>query len=82
MDKVIIGDDSLKNLTKLFSKFGWNKKLSELTEEEITSTVLIMQFSKRIKEDEQYTKQYLDKLLLKYVHEKEEETIRDEDLPF
>jgi|TARA_R100001015_G_C4628764_1_gene189076 ABC-type transporter MlaC component len=69
-------------LTKLFSKFGWNKKLSELTEEEITSTVLIMQFSKRIKEDEQYTKQYLDKLLLKYVHEKEEETIRDEDLPF
>jgi len=82
LDKVIIGDDSLKNLTKLFSKFGWNKKLSELTEEEITSTVLIMQFSKRIKEDEQYTKQYLDKLLLKYVHEKEEETIRDEDLPF
>ncbi len=82
MDKVIIGDDALKNLTKLFSKFGWNKKLSELTEEEITSTVLIMQFSKRIKEDEQYTKQYLDKLLLKYVHEKEEETIRDEDLPF
>jgi hypothetical protein len=82
LDKVIIGDDALKNLTKLFSKFGWNKKLSELTEEEITSTVLIMQFSKRIKEDEQYTKQYLDKLLLKYVHEKEEETIRDEDLPF
>ena len=82
MDKVIIGDDALKNLTKLFSKFGWNKKLSELTEEEIPSTVLIMQFSKSIKEDEQYTKQYLDKLLLKYVHEKEEETIRDEDLPF
>ena len=82
MDKVIIGDDALKNLTKLFSKFGWNKKLSELTEEEIPSTVLIMQLSKRIKEDEQYTKQYLDKLLLKYVHEKEEETIRDEDLPF
>ena len=82
MDKPTIGDDSLKNLTKLFTRFGWDKRLSELSEEQILATILIMQFSKRIKEDEQYTKQYLDKLLLKYVHEKEEETIRDEDLPF
>ena len=82
MDNPNIGDNSLKNLTKLFSRFGWDKKLGDLTEEEIKATVTIMQFSKKVEEDEQYNKKELDRLLLKYVHEKEEETIRDEDLPF
>ena len=33
-----------------------------------------MQFSKKVDEDEQYTKQELDKLLLKYVHAQDEES--------
>ena len=49
--------NSLKNLTKLFTRFSWDKKLSDLTEEEIKATVVIMQFSKRVEEDEQYNKQ-------------------------
>ncbi len=52
MDKPTIGDDSLKNLTKLFTRFGWDKRLSELSEEQILTTILIMQFSKRLEEDE------------------------------
>ena len=83
MDKPTVGDDSLKNLTKLFTRFGWNKKLSELTEEEIVATILIMQFSKRIDSDEQYTKDRLDKLLLEYVYEKQDESeINENDIPF
>ena len=35
MDNPNIGDDSLTNLTKLFTRFSWDKKLSDLTEEEI-----------------------------------------------
>ena len=30
MDNPNIGDDSLKNLTKLFTRFSWDKKLSDL----------------------------------------------------
>ena len=82
MDKPTIGDDSLKNLTKLFTRFGWDKKLSELTEDEIVATILIMQFSKRIDSDEQYTKDRLDKLLLEYVYEKQDDTIDEDEIPF
>ena len=74
MDNPNIGDDSLKNLTKLFTRFSWDKKLSDLTEEEIKATVIIMQFSKKVEEDEQYNKQELDRLLLKYVHGQDEES--------
>lgn len=82
MDKPTIGDDSLKNLTKLFTRIGWDKKLSELTEDEIVATILIMQFSKRIDSDEQYTKDRLDKLLLEYVYEKQDDTIDEDEIPF
>ena len=82
MDKPTIGDDSLKNLTKLFTQIGWNKKLSELSEDEILVTILIMQFSKRIDSDEQYTKDRLDKLLLEYVYEKQDNTIDEDEIPF
>ena len=70
MDNPNVGDHSLKNLTKLFTRFSWDKKLNDLTEEEIKATVVIMQFSKKVEEDEQYNKQELDRLLLKYVHGK------------
>ena len=53
MDNPNIGDNSLKNLTRLFARFGWDKKLGDLTEEEIKATVTIMQFSKKVEEDEQ-----------------------------
>ena len=82
MDKPTIGDDSLKNLTHLFTRFGWDKKLSELTEDEIVATILIMQFSKRIDQDEQYTKDRLDKLLLEYVYEKPDDTNDEDEIPF
>ena len=83
MDKPTIGDDSLKNLTKLFKRIGWDKKLSELSEDEILVTILIMQFSKRIDSDEQYTKDRLDKLLLEYVYEKQDESeINEDEIPF
>jgi len=82
MDKPTIGDDSLKNLTQLFTRIGWDKKLSELTEDEIVATILIMQFSKRIDQDEQYTKDRLDKLLLEYVYEKQDDTIDEDEIPF
>ena len=82
MDKPAIGDDSLKNLTHLFTRFGWDKKLSELTEDEIVATILIMQFSKRIDSDEQYTKTKLDELLFEYVYEKQDDTIDEDEIPF
>ena len=41
-----------------------------------------MQFSKKVEEDEQYNKQELDRLLLKYVHGKEETKPTDDELPF
>ena len=74
MDYPVIGHSALDNLTKLFNRIGWNKKINEFTEEEIKATILIMQFSKKVDEDEQYTKQELDKLLLKYVHAQDEES--------
>ena len=82
MDNPNVGDHSLKNLTKLFTRFSWDKKLSDLTEEEIKATVVIMQFSKKVEEDEQYNKQELDRLLLKYVHGKKETKPTDDELPF
>ena len=82
MDNPNIGDNSLKNLTKLFARFGWDKKLGDLTEEEIKATVTIMQFSKKVEQDEQYNKQELDRLLLKYVHGQEESEQRVDELPF
>ena len=82
MDNPNIGDNSLKNLTKLFARFGWDKKLGDLTEEEIKATVTIMQFSKKVEEDEQYNKKELDRLLLKYVHKQEESEQRVDELPF
>tara|TARA_R100001224_G_C3992227_1_gene139677 strand:- start:367 stop:615 length:249 start_codon:yes stop_codon:yes gene_type:complete len=82
MDNPSIGDNSLKNLTKLFARFGWDKKLGDLTEEEIKATVTIMQFSKKVEQDEQYNKQELDRLLLKYVHGQEESEQRVDELLF
>ena len=55
MDCPVIGHSALDNLTKLFNRIGWNKKINEFTEEEIKATILIMQFSKKVDEDEQYT---------------------------
>ena len=83
MDKPTIGHNSLKNLTKLFTRFGWNKKLSELTEDEIVVAILVMQFSMRVDLDEQYTKPKLDKLLLEYVsnYDKQSESIDEIDIP-
>ena len=83
MDKPTIGDDSLKNLTKLFTRFGWDKRLSELNEEQILATILIMQFSKRLEEDEQYTEDKLNKLLLEYVsnYDKQSESVDEIDIP-
>ncbi len=82
MDNPRIGDDALTNLTKLYNRIGWDKKISEITEEEIKATILIMQFSKKVEQDEQYTKEQLDKLLLKYVHGKTEEELADDKPPF
>lgn len=84
MDKPTIGDDSLKNLTKLFTRFGWDKRLSEFSEEQILATILIMQFSKRLEEDEQYTEDKLNKLLLEYVsnYHKQSKSINEDDIPF
>jgi hypothetical protein len=81
MDYPSIGDDSLRNLTKLFARFSWDKKLCDLTEEEIKATVTIIQFSKKVEEDEQFNKQELDGLLLKYVHGEIEKSKQDE-IPF
>lgn len=81
MDYPSIGDDSLRNLTKLFARFSWEKKLCDLTEEEIKATVTIIQFSKRVEQDEQFNKQELDGLLLKYVHGEIEKSKQDE-IPF
>lgn len=81
MDYPSIGDDSLRNLTKLFARFSWDKKLCDLTEEEIKATVTIIQFSKRVEQDEQFNKQELDGLLLKYVHGEIENSKQDE-IPF
>ena len=72
MDKPSIGDDSLSNITKLFSRFGWDKKLNEISQEQIIATIVVMQFSKRVEEDEQFTKQQLNELLLEYVKEYDE----------
>tara|TARA_R100001129_G_scaffold26605_1_gene17772 strand:- start:1434 stop:1634 length:201 start_codon:yes stop_codon:yes gene_type:complete len=66
----------------LYNRIGWDKKISEITEEEIKATILIMQFSKKVEQDEQYTKEQLDKLLLKYVHGKTEEELADDKPPF
>ena len=76
MDKPNVGDNSLKNLTKLFTRFSWDKKLSDLTEEEIKATVVIMQFSKRVEEDEQFTREQLNKLLLEYVKDYDEQSVK------
>ena len=83
MDKPKIGDDSLKNLTKLFTRFGWDKRLSELSEEQILATILIMQISKRLEEDEQYTRQRLNQLLLEYVsnYHKESKPVDEDPIP-
>jgi hypothetical protein len=81
MDYPSIGDDSLRNLTKLFARFSWDKRLCDLTEEEIKATVTIIQFSKKVEEDEQFNKQELDGLLLKYVHGEIEKSKQDE-IPF
>jgi len=81
MDYPSIGDDSLRNLTKLFARFSWDKRLCDLTEEEIKATVTIIQFSKRVEQDEQFNKQELDGLLLKYVHGEIEKSKQDE-IPF
>ena len=72
MDKPSIGDNSLSNITKLFSRFGWDKKLNEISKEQIIATIVVMQFSKRVEEDEQFTKQQLNELLLEYVKEYDE----------
>ena len=81
MDYPSIGDNSLRNLTKLFARFSWDKRLCDLTEEEIKATVTIIQFSKRVEQDEQFNKQELDGLLLKYVHGEIEKPKQDE-IPF
>tara|TARA_B100000029_G_scaffold293016_1_gene286547 strand:- start:260 stop:514 length:255 start_codon:yes stop_codon:yes gene_type:complete len=82
--KLTIGDDALKNLTKLFEKIGWEKRLCDLTQDEIVVTILIMQFSKGMENDKQFTKEYYDRLLLEYAHEQKYEREQEEqfDSPF
>ena len=75
MDKPSIGHNSLENLTKLFSRFGWHKKLNEITKGEILATIVVMQFSKRVEEDEQFTREQLNKLLIEYVKDYDEQSV-------
>ena len=84
MDKPRIGDDALTNLGKLFNIFGWNKKLNEITEDEILAAILIIQFSMKVDQDDKQDRQKLNGLLLKYVgdYEEREDTITEDDIPF
>ena len=75
MDKPSIGHNSLENLTKLFSRFVWHKKFNEITKEEILATIVVMQFSKRVEEDEQFTREQLNKLLIEYVKDYDEQSV-------
>ena len=78
----MIGDNSLKNLTRLFARFGWDKKLGDLTEEEIKATVVIMQFSKKVEEDEQYNKKNSIDYFLNMSTAKKNQKPTVDELPF
>ena len=60
-------NNSLKYIGDLFSKFGWNTKLSDLTKEEILMFIMVIQTFKPLKEEIDET--YLACIWLKYTLE-------------
>jgi hypothetical protein len=83
MDKPRIGDDALTNLSKLFNIIGWDKKLNEITKDEILAVILIIQFSEKVEQNDKHKRQKLNELLLQYVkdYEKTSESIAGDDIP-
>lgn len=83
MDKPRIGDDALTNLSKLFNIIGWDKKLNEITKDEILAVILIIQFSEKVEQNDKHNRQKLNELLLQYVkdYEKTSESIAGDDIP-
>ena len=83
MDKPRIGDDALTNLSKLFNIIGWDKKLNEITKDEILAVTLIIQFSEKVEQNDKHNRQKLNELLLQYVkdYEKTSESIAGDDIP-
>tara|TARA_R100000781_G_scaffold96827_1_gene60740 strand:+ start:74 stop:343 length:270 start_codon:yes stop_codon:yes gene_type:complete len=57
-------NNTLKEVGKLFGKFGWNKKLSELNEQEILFLILVLQGMERVEDEFEQT--YLAAIWLKY----------------
>ena len=82
MDKPRIGDDALTNLSKLFNIIGWDKKLNEITKDEILAVILIIQFSEKVEQNDKHNRQKLNELLLQYVkdYEKTSESIAGDDI--
>ena len=60
-------NDSLKCIGNLFNKFGWDKKLSDLSKEEILMFIMLIQTFKPLKEEIDET--YLACVWLKYTLE-------------
>ena len=83
MDNPRIGDDALTNLSKLFNIIGWDKKLNEITKDEILAVILIIQFSEKVEQNDKHNRQKLNELLLQYVkdYEKTSESIAGDDIP-
>tara|TARA_R110000823_G_scaffold189138_2_gene321032 strand:- start:2902 stop:3168 length:267 start_codon:yes stop_codon:yes gene_type:complete len=65
-------NSTLKEVGKLFGKFGWNKKLSELDEQEILFLILVLQGMEKL--EDEFNQTYLAAIWLKYtIGEKNEE---------
>ena len=47
MDTANNEDNSLKNAAKVFNKIGWEKKLCDLTEEQMVALISVIQSSRR-----------------------------------
>ena len=64
MDTANNEDNSLKNAAKVFNKIGWEKKLCDLTEEQMVALISVIQSSREI--ENEFVCEYVTKSHIKY----------------
>lgn len=64
MDTANNEDNSLKNAAKVFNKIGWEKKLCDLTEEQMVALISVIQSSREI--ENEFVCDYVTQSHIKY----------------
>ena len=65
-DNPLKKDDTLKKVGKLFGQLGWNKKFTELDEQDVLYLIMSIQKMEKLEDEDEFIETYLAAIWLKF----------------